>query len=172
MEYCKDMITPMNQKEKLSKNDGVEKVEETYFRGLVGYLMYLTATRPDSLYAVSILSRFMHCASEAEFVAATVAVNQALWSRIFFVDLHMNQKKGTEVFVDNQSAIGISHNPVFHGKTKHFNIKLFFLRELQNNGDLILLYCKTEEQLADIFTKPLSSNKFQLLEQKLGFCSS
>jgi len=249
MKDCKVMSTPMNKKEKLCKNDGAEKVEETYFRGLVGCLMYLTATRPDILYAVSILSRFMHCASEvhlkaakrvvryikgtinygvkfqkkldlkllgysdsdwvgsaddmkstsgycfslgsgmfswcskkqdivaqstaeAEFVAATAAVNQALWLRKIFGDLHMNQTKGTEVFVDNQSAIAISHNPVFHGKTKHFNIKLFFLREVQNNGDVILLYCKTEEQLADIFTKPLSGNKFQLLRQKLGVCSS
>ncbi|KAF2284783.1 hypothetical protein GH714_030364 [Hevea brasiliensis] len=38
--------------------------------------------------------------------------------------------KGTEVFVDNQAAIAISYNPVFHGKTKHFNIKLFVLREI------------------------------------------
>ena len=64
MEDCKEMNTPMNKKEKLSKNDGAEKVEETYFRGLVGCLMYLTATRHDILYAVSILSRFMHCAIE------------------------------------------------------------------------------------------------------------
>ena len=109
---------------------------------------------------------------EAEFVAATAAVNQAFWLRKIFGHLHMNQTKGTEVFVDNQYAIAISHNPVFHGKTKHFNIKLFLLREVQNNGYMILLYCKTEEQLTDIFTKPLSGNKFQLLRQKLGVCSS
>ncbi|KAF3667798.1 putative ribonuclease H protein-like, partial [Capsicum annuum] len=69
MEDCKEMSTPMNQKEKLSKNDGAEKVEETYFRGLVGCLMYLTATRPDILYVVSILSRFMHYASELHLKA-------------------------------------------------------------------------------------------------------
>lgn len=249
MEDCKEMRTPMNQKEKLSKNDGADKVEEAYFRGLVGCLMYLTATRPDILYAVSILSRFMHCASEvhlkaakrviryikgtinhgvkfqksqnlkllgysdsdwagsvddmkstsgycfslgsgifswcskkqdivaqstaeAEFVAATAAANQALWLRKILVDLHMKQTEGTEVFVDNQAAIAISHNPVFHGKTKHFNIKFFFLRDVQKNGDVTLLYCKTEEQLADIFTKPLPGNKFELLRQKLGVCIS
>ena len=49
--------------------------------------------------------------AEAEFVAATAEVNQALWLRKSFGDLHMNQTKGTEVFVDNQSAIAISHNP-------------------------------------------------------------
>ena len=70
MEDCKEMNTPIHQKEKLSKNDGAEKVEETYFRGLVGCLMYLTATRPDILYVVSTLSRFIHCACEVHLKAA------------------------------------------------------------------------------------------------------
>ena len=69
MEDCKEMNTPMNQKEKLSKDDGAEKVEETYFRSLIGCLMYLTATRPDILYVVSVLSRFMHYASEVHLKA-------------------------------------------------------------------------------------------------------
>ncbi|OIT39224.1 putative mitochondrial protein, partial [Nicotiana attenuata] len=150
MEDCKEMGTPMNQKEKLSKNDGADKVEEAYFRSLVSCLMYLTATRPDILYAVSIYQG-----------SCIVPVRKILG------DLHMKQTEGNEVFVDNQVAIAISHNPVFHGKTKHFNIKFFFLRDVQKNGDVTLLYCKTEEQLADIFTKSFSSNKFELLRKKL-----
>jgi len=70
MEDCKSVSTPMNQKEKLSKEDKIEKVDEAYFRGLIGCLMYLTTTRPDILNAVSILSRFMHCASEIHLKAA------------------------------------------------------------------------------------------------------
>ena len=69
MEDCKEMSTPMNQKEKLSKYDGAEKVEETYFRSLIGCLMYLTATRPDILYVVSVLSRITHYASEVHLKA-------------------------------------------------------------------------------------------------------
>ena len=70
MEDCKSLSTPMNQKEKLSKEDGTEKVDEAHFRSLIGCLMYLSATRPDILNAVSILSRFMHCASEMHLKAA------------------------------------------------------------------------------------------------------
>ncbi|XP_050896117.1 secreted RxLR effector protein 161-like [Lathyrus oleraceus] len=70
MEECKAVSTPMNQKEKLSKEDGVDKVDEGYYRSLIGCLMYLTATRPDILFAVSLLSRFMHCASEMHLKAA------------------------------------------------------------------------------------------------------
>ena len=70
LEECKAASTPMNQKEKSCKEDGADKVDEGYFRSLIGYLMYLTATRPDILNVVSMLSRFMHCASELHLRAA------------------------------------------------------------------------------------------------------
>ncbi|CAJ2666383.1 unnamed protein product [Trifolium pratense] len=249
MEECKTVSTPMNQKEKLSKEDGFDKVDEGYYRSLIGCLMYLTATRPDILFAVSILSRFMHCASEmhlkaakrilryikgtvdygvkfescptfklcgfsdsdwagsiddmkstsgycfslgsgvfswctkkqetvaqstaeAEFIAATAAVNQVVWLKKILFDLHLQQNHKIEVFIDNQAAIAISKDPVCHGKTKHFNIKLYFLREMQQNGEVTLVYCKSEDQLADLFTKPLPVSKFECLRQKIGVCRS
>ena len=70
MEDCKSTTSPMNQKEKFSKVDGADKVDEMHYRSLIGCLIYLTATRPDILFAVSILSRFMHCASEVHLQAA------------------------------------------------------------------------------------------------------
>lgn len=54
------MNNPVNQKEKLSKDDGAKKVEETYFLSFIGCLMY----RNKHLYVVSVLSRFMHYPSE------------------------------------------------------------------------------------------------------------
>ncbi|CAL5403595.1 unnamed protein product [Camellia sinensis] len=59
-----------HEKEKFSKDDGVDKVDEGLYRSLTGCLMYLTATRPNIMHAVSLLSRFMHCASEVHFQAA------------------------------------------------------------------------------------------------------
>ena len=67
MEDCKRTNTPMNQKEKFSKDDGAEKVDESQYRSLIGCLMYLTATKPDIMFSVSLLSRFMHYASEVHF---------------------------------------------------------------------------------------------------------
>ena len=110
--------------------------------------------------------------AEAKFIAATAAVNQALWLRKILIDLNLEQKVNTEIFVDNQAAIAISRNPVFHGKTKHFNIKLFFLREVQQIGEVKLIYCKSECQVADMFTKPLSASRFKDLRDKFGVCSS
>jgi len=84
----------------------------------------------------------------------------------------MEQNDSPNMFVDNKASIAISHNPVFHGKTKHFNIKLFFVREVQKSGVVSLVYCKTENQVADLFTKPLPVSKFEFLRQKLGLCKS
>jgi len=88
------------------------------------------------------------------------------------IDLNIEQKESTKVFVDNQVAIATSHNPIFKGKTKHFNIKLFFLREVQKDGVVDLVYCKTENQIADLFTKPLLVSKFEFIRQKILVCSS
>jgi len=71
--------------------------------------------------------------AEAEFIAATIAVNQVLWLRKILIDLYLEQETTTEIMVDNQATIAISKNPVFHRKIKHFSIKLFFLRDVQRD---------------------------------------
>jgi hypothetical protein len=102
--------------------------------------------------------------AEVEYVAAIAAVNQAIWIRKLMTDLQMEQKKSTRILVDNQAAISIAKNLVFHGKMKHFKMKLYFLRE----GEIQLIYCKTENQNANILTKPLPKAKYEFLRQRLG----
>ena len=97
---------------------------------------------------------------ETKYVAATVAVNQAIWIRKILVDLLMDQFQTTHIYVENQAAISIANNHVFYGRTKHFKIKLYFLREVQKEGEVILLYCKTNDQIADILTKAFSKKNF------------
>ncbi|RDX72105.1 Copia protein, partial [Mucuna pruriens] len=153
------MNTPMNQKVKFIKEDGVDKVDEAYFRSL-----------------------FMHCASElhlkaaksttkAEFVATTIVVNQAIWLRNILANLGLKQDQSKKEFVDNQIVISISYNPMFREKTKNFNVKLFYLREVQENGDVSLVYCKIKSQVVDMFTMSFSLNRFKILRKKLGICS-
>ena len=100
---------------------------------------------------------------ETEFITAIAAANQTLWLKKIMCDLHMEEKSSTKIFVDNQAAIAISNNPVFHGKTKHFNIKLYFLREVQEKGEVVVIYYKSEDQLVNLFIKPLSTSKFNFL---------
>ncbi|WJZ84189.1 hypothetical protein VitviT2T_003804 [Vitis vinifera] len=69
MQDCKPVSTPMTTNEKLSKDDDSEKIDEDLYRSLIGSLLYLTTIRPDILFAVSVLSMFMHSPSEKHFSA-------------------------------------------------------------------------------------------------------
>ncbi|XP_022974382.1 uncharacterized protein LOC111473053 [Cucurbita maxima] len=170
-EDCKAMNTPMNQKEKLVKDDGSAKVIEVEFRSLVGCLIFMHCPNETHMkvakrviryikgtwnYGVKFLkhkekkligfsdrdwgvsiddmkSTFGYCfclglgmfswcsrkqetvaksTGEVELIAATAAVNQALWLRKILVDLNLEQKHSTEILVDNQAAIAISNNSV------------------------------------------------------------
>nr|GLL16848.1 Retrovirus-related Pol polyprotein from transposon TNT 1-94 [Ipomoea trifida] len=83
----------------------------------------------------------------------------------------MAQEEATTIFVDNQAAIAVSRNSVFHGKTKHFKVKLYFVREVQKTNEVNLVRCSTGVQLADILTKGLPRSRFEVLREKIGVCS-
>ena len=68
---------------------------------------------------------------------------------------------------DNTSAISLSKNPIQHSKAKHIPIKYHYLRELVANKKIRLQYIQTQEQAANIFTKPLNRDVFENLRQKL-----
>ncbi|XP_047270283.1 uncharacterized protein LOC124899439 [Capsicum annuum] len=164
MEECKSVNTLMNKKEKLKKDDGAKLVDEGAYRSLIGCLMYFTTTRPDILFPEIVAQS----TAEAKFIAAAATVNQAIWLRKILIDLQLEQEESTVIFVDNQASIAISKDPMFHGRTKHFNIKFYFLREVQKNGELVLLYCKLDNQVGDIFTKSFHVSRFEFLREKLG----
>lgn len=67
---CASAKTPMNANDRLILNNGVVKADDKNFRSIVGGLIYLSHTRPDILFAVNIISRFMHCLSRHRLGAA------------------------------------------------------------------------------------------------------
>jgi hypothetical protein len=75
------------------------------------------------------------------------------------------------ILCDNNSAIAFSKNHVFHKKRKHIDTHFHFIQEIVNNGDISLQFCKSRDQLADIFTKPLGKKKFEVQRQYLGIVS-
>jgi hypothetical protein len=73
---------------------------------------------------------------------------------------------------DNESAIRMVDNPVEHSRTKHIDIWHHFLRDHQQKGDIEVFYVSTENQLADIFTKPLDEKTFCRLRSELNVLDS
>jgi hypothetical protein len=73
---------------------------------------------------------------------------------------------------DNESAIRLANNPVEHNHTKHIDILHHFLRDHQQRGDIDIYHISTENQLADIFTKPLDEKRFCRLRSELDVLDS
>ena len=73
-----------------------------------------------------------------------------------------------KLLMDNMSAIALSKNPVYHDRSKHIDTRYHFIRECIEQGKVEVDHVRTEEQLADIFTKALGRVRFLELRQALG----
>jgi hypothetical protein len=73
---------------------------------------------------------------------------------------------------DNDSAIKIAYNPCEHSRTKHIDILHHFLRDHVIKGDIVISHVATNDQLADIFTKPLNEKRFCELQSELNIIDS
>jgi hypothetical protein len=99
--------------------------------------------------------------TEAEYIAACSASCEAIWLRKLLTGLFDLEMKATTILCDNQSCIKMTENPVFHNKSKHIEIRYHYIRDVVQRGALNLQYISTDEQVADVLTKPLSRVKFE-----------
>ena len=106
--------------------------------------------------------------TEAEFIAAASSSCQAIWLRRLLEVLHNQQQGPTVIYCDNLSVIKLSKNLVLHGRSKHIDVRYHFLRDLCKDGVIDLVFCKSEDQIADILTKPLKPAVFMKLRSMLG----
>ena len=72
------------------------------------------------------------------------------------------------IYVDNKSAIDLSKNLVFHGRSKHIDVRFHFIRDCIERGDILVKHVKTREQKADVLTKPMFTVKFEEMRGLLG----
>ncbi|XP_022031160.1 uncharacterized protein LOC110932108 [Helianthus annuus] len=105
---------------------------------------------------------------EAEYRAMCSATCELVWVVNMLNELHVLCKLPIKVFCDSNAAISIAANPVFHERTKHFEINLYFLREKVATGFISTEKVESENQLADLFTKGLSFNQLEHFCSKLG----
>jgi hypothetical protein len=248
MEDSTSARTPSSTAAKLGTCETSLKVDVTSYRGMIGSLLYLTASRPDIMYATCLCARFQadprdlhliavkrifrylkgtlnlgiwypkessfnlvgytdsdyagsvvdrkstsgscqflgnrlvswyskkqqtvsNSTAEAEYIAAGSCCAQILWIKNQLRDYGFVLNK-IPILCDNTSAIAITNNPVQHSRTKHIDIRYHFIREHVMNGTVELFFVPTEEQVADIFTKPLDESTFTKLVGKLGMLNS
>ncbi|XP_040372964.1 secreted RxLR effector protein 161-like [Rosa chinensis] len=245
MEKSNVVCNPIVPGCKMHRDEDGVRVDETLYKQIVGSLMYITATRPDMMFVVSLISRYMArptelhmqvakralryvkgtmnygifyikggaeelmaftdsdyagdvedrrstsgyvflmgagavawssrkqplvalSTTESEFVAAATCACQGVWMRRILKKLGYSQEGCTIVKCDNSSAIKLSKNPIMHGRSKHIDVRFHFLRDLTKDGVVELVHCGTQDQVADLMTKPLKLDAFLKLRKLLG----
>ncbi|KAI0510700.1 hypothetical protein KFK09_011309 [Dendrobium nobile] len=245
MNHCNSVSTSMQTGVHFTKEGEGKLVDSTLYKSLIESLRYLTVTRPDIMYSVAILSRFMenpreshwlaakrilryisgtfefglhyqcsgdmrllgYCDSdwandheerkstsgyvfyvgstaftwcthkqkvvalstcEAEYIAAAAAACEAIWLKNLLKEFFRKIDEATIIYVDNKSAIALAKNPVQHGRSKHIDVRYHFIRDAVLMGYISIEHCSTEDQVADLFTKALSTPRFLKLLKMLG----
>ena len=72
------------------------------------------------------------------------------------------------IYEDNQSAINMSKNPNYHGRAKHIDIKHHFVRNQVDKNTVKIVYCSTNDMVADLLTKGLPKGQFVKLRELTG----
>ncbi|KAK6145379.1 hypothetical protein DH2020_022199 [Rehmannia glutinosa] len=120
---------------------------------------------------VSWFSKKQNCVSlstaEAEYISMAFCCTQLLWMKQTLADYKCSFEN-VPIFCDNISAINIAQNPVHHNRTKHIEIRHHFLRDYVSKRKIEISFVPSQDQLADIFTKPLSSETFASIRARLG----
>ncbi|GJU69975.1 retrovirus-related pol polyprotein from transposon TNT 1-94 [Tanacetum coccineum] len=244
LEESKPMKTPMSSDTKLTKDEECESVDSTKYRGMIGSLLYLMASRPDIMFSVCLCARFQEApktshleavkrifryikgtthlglwypkgigietvvyadsdhagdyvdrkstsgictfvgccltswfskkqttlaisTTEAEYVSAGKACQQALWMKQALIDYDV-RLDDVLIMCDNKGAIDRSKNPVQHSRTKHIEIRHHFLRDNVQKGHISIEKVSSVDSITDILTKPLKCESFNYLCLGLG----
>ncbi|GKD71118.1 retrovirus-related pol polyprotein from transposon TNT 1-94 [Tanacetum coccineum] len=185
MTSCDSVGTPMATKPLDADLSGTP-VDQTKYRSMVEALMYLTAnhagyfdTRKSTSCGIQSLggdklvswsSKKQDCTSmssaKAEYVSLSACCAQVLWLRTQLTDYGFHFDK-IPMYCDLRAAIAISYNPVQHSHTKHIDVRYHFIKEHVEKGMVELFFVGTQYQLADLFTKALSEDRFKYLVRRL-----
>jgi hypothetical protein len=105
---------------------------------------------------------------EAEYISAATCACWAVWVARLLSELKDSEISVPVLRIDNKSTISLVKNPVHHDRSKHIDVRFHLIREYENSGQIVVEFIRTEEQLADVLTKPLGKEKFSELCSKIG----
>ena len=105
--------------------------------------------------------------TESEIVAATEATKEIVWLKRLFSDV-IKLRQTPILQVDNSAAVKLAQNPEFHRRTKHIDLKYFFVREKVVDRSIEIKQISTECQVADVMTKPLDRVRFNNMCERMG----
>lgn len=111
---------------------------------------------------------------EAEYIAGATTACQDVWlcKCQLLAELKDEQCEAVLLKMDNQSAIALSKNPVFHDRSKHIDVRFHFIRKCMEDGKMDIRHVRTGEQLADVLTKPLACDRFCEMRCRLGIVNN
>ena len=101
-------------------------------------------------------------------MAATEAAKQAIWLQELLEEITADGVQKALIRIDNKSAIALSKNPVFHGRSKHIHTRFHFIRECVEKGLVDVEHVAGSVQKADILTKALGRIKFKEMRELIG----
>lgn len=105
--------------------------------------------------------------TESEYVALSDATQEALYLRALLNEFKISVNEPTIIYEDNQAAIAIANRAQYHGRLKHLGVRTKFIREQVQERQVKVIYCDTNNMIADIMTKPLARPTFQRLVKQL-----
>jgi hypothetical protein len=108
---------------------------------------------------------------EAEYMAAAGAVKEALWIRKLMRILDL-EAECVPIHGDNQGTLKLLKHPIASARSKHIDVLHHFARERVRRGEVCFKFLRTEEMVADIFTKPLPKGKFESCRDGLGLLNT
>ncbi|GJV42018.1 putative ribonuclease H-like domain-containing protein [Tanacetum coccineum] len=177
----KTASTPIETQKPLIKDEEAADVDVHLYRSMIGSLMYLTASRPDIMYAVCACSRFQVTPKTSHLHAVKRIFRYlkgkpklGLWyPRVssFYMEAYSNSDYA-RANLDRKSTTGeyvvaancCEENPVFHSKTKHIEIKNHFIRDAYEKKLIQLLKLHTDDNVADLLTKAFDVDLLYSLE--------
>jgi hypothetical protein len=136
-------------------------------KSTTGYIFYL-GEGPIS-WKSKLQSIVAQSTTKAEYIAINTASREAIYIIALVKELAFYKQNKFPLYTDNNGALLLGYNPIYHERTKHIAVKYHYIRNLILEGIIDLIYIPTKDQKADGFTKPLDKVKFKEYLKHLSY---